>query len=159
MHVKAKYIIPAFVALLLGPLFYFHMPLHLTSPDIQFAQAKVLRVLHGELFSDPVTGYPSFHPPYYYLILAIFARLGLSINLLFFIVTVSNVALLVLFTYLILKRQFGPDIALLSNADREAEHNCCVFSKNFSTPPDGKGIYSSKNLSRNVYIARRIGII
>jgi hypothetical protein len=114
MHVKAKYIIPAFVVLLLGPLFYFHMPLHLTSPDIQFAQAKVLRVLHGDLFSDPVTGYPSFHPPFYYLILAIFARLGLSINLLFFIVTVSNVALLVLFTYLILKRQFGPDIALLS---------------------------------------------
>jgi hypothetical protein len=114
MHAKAKYIIPAFIVLLLGPLFYFHMPLHITTPDIQFAYAKILRILHGELFSDPVTGYPSFHPPYYYLILAAFARIGFSINFLFFMVAVSNVALLVIFMYQILKRYFDPDIALLS---------------------------------------------
>ncbi len=114
MHAKAKYIIPAFIVLLLGPLLYFHMPLHITTPDMQYAQAKVLRILHGELFTDPVTGYPSFHPPYYYLILAIFVRIGFSIDFLFFIVTVINIALMVLFTYEILKRQFGYDIALWS---------------------------------------------
>jgi hypothetical protein len=92
-----------FVLVFLAPVIFYHSPLYYFSPDIQYVKAKVLRVTEGDLFADPVTGFPTFHPPFYHLFLSIFSGIGLGIDTLLFMVTVFNVLLLFLFSFLILK--------------------------------------------------------
>ncbi len=70
--------------------------------------------MNGHLYTDPVTGMPTFHPPYYHLFLSLFVRLGIGIDFLLIAVSIMNVALLMLFGYLLLRRLFDSTIALLT---------------------------------------------
>ena len=113
-HIK-KLILAALVLVFLAPVFFYHMPLYYFSPDTLYVKAKILRVSEGDLFADPVTGFPNFHPPFYHLILSLFYRIGFSINLLLLLVTVFNSVLLFVFAYLILRVCFGSDISFYTS--------------------------------------------
>lgn len=99
--------------ILLAPIIYYHAPQYYGTPDIQYVKAKVLSVSRGDLFGDPVTGRPNFHPPYYHLFLSLFTRLGMDIDVLLFLVTVVNVCLMFVLTYLVLATRFERRTAFL----------------------------------------------
>jgi hypothetical protein len=111
---KQAFVLVLFVLIIAGPVLYFQIPQHLVTPDIQYVKGKVLWILEGELFSDPVTGFPNFHPPYYHLFLSMFVRLGLAIDYILLAISVVNVGLLILFSYLTLKRVFDEKTALFT---------------------------------------------
>ena len=73
-------ILIVFSLMVLGPLLYHHLPPYIFSPDIQYAKGKVLRVMEGELYNDPVTGFPTFHPPYFHCVLALLVWFGLDLD-------------------------------------------------------------------------------
>lgn len=91
------------------PLYYFH-------PDVQYVKAKVLRVMEGDLFEDPVTGYPSFHPPYYHLFLSLWVRIGINLDILLLTISCFNVILVIMISYLILRELTNPVAALLATS-------------------------------------------
>jgi len=105
------------LAVLLAPVIYYATPLNVMDPDIQYVKGKLLWVQEGELYTDPVTGYPNFHPPYYHLLLSLFTRLGVPIDTLLVLVSICNVSLVVLFAYFINRRLYdrttGIIVALL----------------------------------------------
>jgi hypothetical protein len=94
------------------PAIYNYAPAYWGTPDIQYVKAKMLRVMEGDLFADPVTSITNFHPPYYHLFLSVFSRLGANIDSLLLWVSVVNMLLLFLLVYLITRVKFGDDIAL-----------------------------------------------
>jgi len=108
------FIIIVLVCVICGPLLYHHRPLYLFTPDVQYVKAKVLRVMAGDLFGDPVSGFPTFHPPYYHVILAGLALIGIPVNASLFFITLSNVVLILLFSFLIIRLIFNERIALWS---------------------------------------------
>jgi hypothetical protein len=114
MKYKRELILTGFVLIVLWPLLYHQTPLHFYTPDIQYVKAKVLWVKAGDLFADPISGYPTFHPPYYHLFLVLLSRLGIEISTQLLWVTIANNCLLFFFGYLLLRRIFGVETALIS---------------------------------------------
>ncbi|MDD4052419.1 MAG: hypothetical protein PHR28_11060 [candidate division Zixibacteria bacterium] len=102
-----------FALVLLSPILYYHAPQYYGSPDIQYVKAKVLSVSNGDLFGDPVTGRPNFHPPYYHLFLSLFTRLGVDIDILLFLVSVINVCALLVLAYFVLAVRFEKRTAFI----------------------------------------------
>jgi len=109
---KAGIILAALAAA--APVLYFHIPLFYFSPDMQYVKAKILRVAAGELFADPISGYANFHPPFYHLFLSLFARAGVPLDSLLTAITVTNVGLIFLTAFLVLRRFFDEDAAFLA---------------------------------------------
>jgi hypothetical protein len=104
----------AFGLILAAPVLYHGLPLYFFMPDIQFVKAKILHVMESSLYADPVTGFPTLHPPCYHLLLSIFSRLGISLNSLLLTVSTINICLIILFSFLFLKRIFDERTALFS---------------------------------------------
>jgi hypothetical protein len=85
-----------------APVLYHQKLLYYGTPDIQYVKAKVLRVMEGDLYADPVTGYDNFHPPYYHLFLAGFVHLGIDVDTVLLLLSIINVCLVSFFVYLIM---------------------------------------------------------
>jgi hypothetical protein len=111
---KKELLLIAFALILAAPVLYHGLPLYFFMPDIQFVKAKILHVMEGSLYADPVTGFPTLHPPYYHLLLSFFSRLGISMDILLLAVSTINICLIVLFSFLVLKRVFDEKAALFS---------------------------------------------
>jgi hypothetical protein len=99
------------VLVIVGPTLYYRMPFVPFSPDILYVKAKVLWVLRGDIFTDPITGLVTMHPPFYHLFLAPFVAAGIDINLVMALTTVFIVALIFFFTYKIIADQYDRDTA------------------------------------------------
>ena len=95
-----------------APIFYYGHPQFFNSPDLLYVQAKTLRVAQGDIFQDPVTGFPTFHPPFYHLFLAGPYLLGFGIEKILMVVTWFNIFATAFFTYLVLRRKFSQPVAL-----------------------------------------------
>jgi len=78
------------------------MPILVFSPDVLYVKAKIMWVLRGDIFADPITGYDTMHPPWFHVILAPFYAAGIGRDTILSLVTVFNVALLFFFTYRII---------------------------------------------------------
>jgi hypothetical protein len=100
-------------AAVLTPLIYYGQPLHLLTPDIKYAKARVLQLNIADPYADPVTGYDTFHPPYYYLVLAGLNTTGLDIETVLFLITILNVILIIFLAYAALRTVYGATTALL----------------------------------------------
>ncbi len=103
---KKELLLVVVVLVYLAPVLIYQMPLYYFSPDFQYVKAKFLRVAAGDLFEDPVTGFPSFHPPFYHMILAAVSKIGIGIDTLLYLVTIFNTLALFVFSYLILREVF-----------------------------------------------------
>lgn len=106
------WVLAAAILLLAAPVLIHQLPLYYFTPDIQYVKAKILRVMLGQLYTDPVTGFPNFHPPWYHVILSIPARMGIGLDTLLRYAAVQNVVLIMLFSWLILGRLFDRRTAL-----------------------------------------------
>jgi len=84
---------------------------YLTSPDLSYVKAKSIWVLNGHLYNDPVTGVPTFHPPYYHLILSWFMRLGIHIDAILMVVSLLNALALGVFVFLTVRAAFNTTTA------------------------------------------------
>ncbi len=102
-----------FAVIIISPVIYNLFPLHFFSPDIQYVKAKVLQVLQGNLFEDPITGYPTMHPPFYHYFLALLSLVGIPIDISLLLVTISNVLLIFFFVFKIIERQFDTGTAFV----------------------------------------------
>jgi hypothetical protein len=91
-----------FSLIIVAPMLYFGRPLHVLTPDIKYAKAKVLQLDIHHLYTDPVTGYDTFHPPYYYLVLAAGKEAGLSVDASLILMAVFNVFLIIFLSYAVL---------------------------------------------------------
>ena len=91
-------------ATLLGPLLYYRAPLYESAPDIFYVKAKVLQVLQGGIFIDPVSGYASMHPPYYHLFLAMLKAIGFDLNTILMAASIFIVATTIYFVFKIIKQ-------------------------------------------------------
>jgi len=111
---KQILIILVFAAVISGPIVYFGVPKFYLSPDILYVKAKVMWVGAGHLFTDPVSGYPTFHPPYYHLILSWLVKLGFGLDLLLVAISIINVLLMSWFGFLALREVFDDTTALLT---------------------------------------------
>jgi hypothetical protein len=108
------WVLAAAIILLVVPILFYSAPLYSYTPDIQYVKAKIMRVMIGELFNDPISGYPNFHPPWYHVILSIPAKLGIGLDTLLRYAAVQNVVLIILFSYLILRRVFDQRTAFFT---------------------------------------------
>jgi hypothetical protein len=108
------WVLAAAILLLAAPILIYSAPLYFFTPDIQYVKAKILRVMAGELYADPISGFPSFHPPWYHVILSVPARLGVGLDILLRYAAVQNIVLIFLFSYLILRRVFDRRTALFT---------------------------------------------
>ncbi|MFH1699740.1 MAG: hypothetical protein ABIE07_04055 [Candidatus Zixiibacteriota bacterium] len=104
------------IIVIIGPLLIFQSPPYFHTPDIQYMKAKTLAVMRGNLYDDPVTGFPSFHPPFYHLFLSGAASIGISLEIMPLFMAIINVWLLLIFSYLMLCRIFDKTTALLTSA-------------------------------------------
>ncbi len=102
------------IILLVAPVLFYNAPLYYFTPDMQYVKAKIMRVMQGNLFADPVTGYPNFHPPWYHFVISIPARLGISLDGLLRYAAVQNISLIILFSYLTLARIFKRPTAVFA---------------------------------------------
>jgi hypothetical protein len=76
--------------------------------------AKVLWVLEGDLYTDPVTGLVSFHPPFYHMLLSLFVRLGCSIDHILLVISVFNAGALFIAVFLIIRKRLNDNIAIFT---------------------------------------------
>jgi len=97
---------------LMVPTLIFRAPYFVTSPDMYYVKAKVLQVLHGRLFADPITGYDTFHPPFYHLCLAFLGKLGFGLDSVLVMVTIINLILIPLLVYKVLEWAYDSTTAL-----------------------------------------------
>ncbi|MFH1373404.1 MAG: hypothetical protein ABII79_06400 [bacterium] len=115
---RRRYVIPIIIgvvaAIMLGPSLYHLQAPFFYSTDMQYVKAKVLYVLSGKLFNDPVTGYPTFHPPMYHIVLAPFKAIGLSFSTILFWVFVFNMTMTFLMVYKVVVRAFDSYVAMLT---------------------------------------------
>jgi hypothetical protein len=100
------------IGLIVAPVLYYRLPWFVHSPDIYYLKAKVMWIMQGHILTDPITGYETFHPPFYYIVLAGLTSLGLSIDTVLVLVTLVNVILFITVGYKIIARVFGPKTAL-----------------------------------------------
>ena len=111
-----KEILLALVVLaVIAPLFYYGTPFYISSPDICYVKAKVLHVLEGDIFADPVSGYDTLHPPLYHIFLGFFKVFGLSLDTILILVTIFNVSLLFIFTFKIIEYVYDRAVAFLTS--------------------------------------------
>jgi hypothetical protein len=103
---KMELFMALLVLVLVGPILYKQLPVYLPTPDILYVKAKVMQVLRGNIFADPITGYDTMHPPLYHLVLAPFKALGLGTDFGLVVVTIFNVAGLMFFTFKIIETVF-----------------------------------------------------
>lgn len=97
---------------ILAPVFYYGLPWFDNGPDIYYAKAKLLQVQQGNIFADPITGYDTFHPPLFHLILYALMATGLSVNTCLILLTVIYIVFMIFLTYRIIEFTFDKDIAL-----------------------------------------------
>jgi hypothetical protein len=107
-------ILAVLVLAIIGPILYFRAPWFFSSPDIAYVKAKVLQILAGGLYTDPITGYATFHPPFYHLVLAPFKAVGFEFNTILVGATILNVGLMMLFAYKALGVAFGRTAAFFA---------------------------------------------
>jgi hypothetical protein len=103
-----------FMVLIISPVLIRHDLLYIGTPDLQYVKAKALRVATGDIFIDPISGYPTFHPPLYHIFLAFWVKLSVPIDTILLILSLLNHCWLILLTYLIIRRVFNPDIAFFT---------------------------------------------
>lgn len=103
-----------FALVIIAPLLNAGRPLHLSTPDIKYAKARVLQLNLSDLYADPVTGYDTFHPPYYYLVLAAVTGVGLSLDATLILLTVLQVFLLIFLSYTVLWAAYGRQAGFLT---------------------------------------------
>ena len=108
---RQEWLLVAFATVYIWPLLHHLSPLYWMYPDIQYVKAKVLWVAAGDLYGDPVTGQPTFHPPYYHLLLNMMTGLGIGIRRLLWGVSLVNVSLMIFFVFKIVREAFGRDCA------------------------------------------------
>ncbi len=112
-----QYVITIILALItLGPWLYNLFPVFRFYPDFEYVMAKVIRVLEGNIFADPVTGIQNFHPPVYHVILAPFHALGIPTDYLLWFVTIINIVVMYILVFKILKRLFDSNTAIITVA-------------------------------------------
>lgn len=104
------------IIIIVGPLLIFQSPPYFHTPDIQYVKAKTLAVMNGNLYNDPVTGYPSFHPPFYHLFLSWLVSIGVSLEIIPLIMALINSCLLIVFSFLMLAKIFDRTTSLLTTA-------------------------------------------
>jgi hypothetical protein len=97
------------VLIILGPIFYYFEPWLNFSPDILYVKAKVFQILQGGVFTDPITGYNTFHPPFYHLFLAPFTVIGLSLETVLILITISNISLMFFFIFKVVEGSFDSE--------------------------------------------------
>lgn len=111
---KAIPVLTLLLLLMAGPILYHLLPQYYLTPDILYVKAKTMWVASGDLYTDPASGFPTFHPPYYHLFLSWFVRLGIHIDSLLITISLLNVALLLLFAYLLLRKVFDDTTVLVT---------------------------------------------
>ncbi len=94
------------VLVIVGPTLYYRLPFFVFSPDILYVKAKVMWVLRGSIFTDPITGLVTMHPPLYHLFLAPFVAAGMDVNFVMALTAVLVVVLIFVLTYKIISDQF-----------------------------------------------------
>lgn len=107
-------ILAGFVIILIIPVLANGTLLYLGTPDIQYIMGKVLWVMQGELYTDPVTGIVTFHPPIYHLLLSIPARLGIDIESILYFMSMLNVAAICLTIFLAANRITNRKMAFIT---------------------------------------------
>ncbi len=100
------------IGLIVAPVLYYRLPWFVHSPDIYYLKAKVMWIMQGHILTDPITGYETFHPPFYYIVLAGLTSLGLNIDTVLVLITLVNVILFITVGYKIIARVYGPETAL-----------------------------------------------
>lgn len=108
------YLCLIFVLFVLSPALYNAVPLHYFSPDLQYVKGKLLYVMEGNLYDDPITGFPNMHPPIYHLFLALPTMIGIPIDTTLLLITFSNVLLIFFFVFKIIQKLFCTDTAVTS---------------------------------------------
>jgi hypothetical protein len=85
-----------------GVFLFMQPPYLLSSPDISYHAAKILRVMHGDFFTDPVSGFTSYYPPLFHILIGIVNR-AIQLNPVDLIkaITILNLTGLFLLVYLI----------------------------------------------------------
>lgn len=99
---------------IIAPLFYYGTPFYESSPDIAYVKAKILHVMEGDIFTDPVSGYDTLHPPLYHILVAPLKSLGFSFRLILIIISVFSISLTILFTYKVIDTVFDKQIAFFT---------------------------------------------
>ncbi len=115
LHLKSRvvwFVLIAFCVIILGPLLYNLLPAYIFSPDIQYVKGKVLCVMEGEPYADPVTGYSTFHPPYYHYFLAALVLIGFGLDHALVLAIILATALSVFFLYKLTKARFNKETAV-----------------------------------------------
>ncbi len=107
----ALFIVVGFVV---GPLVYHGVPAYAATADVLYMKGKILQVLHGSIYADPVTGIDTMHPPVYHLLLAPFAAAGLELDTILILIAIVNVALMTFLTYRVTRQAFDPNVGLLT---------------------------------------------
>jgi hypothetical protein len=92
-------ILGGLVLIIVAPVLYYGVPYFSIGPDIFYVKAKVIQVQQGNIFADPVTGYDTFHPPAYHVVLAWLVFWGLSIDFSMILITIVNVSLIIYLTF------------------------------------------------------------
>jgi hypothetical protein len=110
-----KILLALVVLAIIMPLFYYGTPYCTSSPDICYVKAKVLHVMEGDIFADPVSGYDTLHPPLYHIFLGFFKAFGLSLDTILMLVTIFNVSLLFVFTFKIIEYVYDRAVAFLTS--------------------------------------------
>ena len=105
-------ILSAMVLIILAPVIYYHAPWFANGADVFYAKAKLLQVQQGHLFTDPITGYDTFHPPLFHIVLYALTTTGLSADSGLTLMTILQVILIFFFTYRIIKSSFNAETAL-----------------------------------------------
>ncbi len=99
-------ILTLLILVIVGPTLYYRLPFFVFSPDILYVKAKVMWVLRGSIFTDPITGLVTMHPPLYHLFLAPFVAAGMDVNFVMALTAVLVVVLIFVLTYKIISDQF-----------------------------------------------------
>lgn len=113
-HYKREILLGFFIIFVTAQIIYTGDLLYFGTPDIQYVMAKVLWVLEGEIYTDPITGFTNFHPPFYHLILSLFVRLGVSIDHILLIISVFNIGATCMAMLFIIRRCIDKDAAIIT---------------------------------------------
>lgn len=108
------WLLAAVAIVMLSPLLYYGVPINLATPDILYVKAKVLQVMAGRLFADPVSGYDTLHPFLYYLAMVPLRVIGLSMNTILLLITIVNVAGVFFFAYRVIRTAFDRQTAFFT---------------------------------------------
>jgi hypothetical protein len=111
--VSQRLILAGLVLIIVAPVLYYGAPYFVNSPDMFYVKAKVLQVQQGNIYADPITGYDTFHPPLYHVVLAGLSFLGWSIDVNLILLTIINVSLFVYFTYRLCSHLYDTNTAFI----------------------------------------------